>query len=76
MDMSNDFFAKRLATIEEAKARRLPAIEPEETAQARVDQLNRVILLIVDCIMKMRRTGPPDKEIAILLRAAADELDQ
>jgi hypothetical protein len=76
MDMSNDFFAKRLATIEEAKARRLPAIEPEETAQARVDQLNRVILPIVDCIMKMRLTGPPDKEIAILLRAAADELDQ
>jgi hypothetical protein len=74
MDMSNDFFAKRLATIEEAKARRLPAIEREETAQARVE--NRVIRLIVDCIMKMRLTGPPDKEIAILLRAAADELDR
>jgi hypothetical protein len=76
MDMSNDFFAKRLATIEEAKARRLSAIQPEETAQARLDQLNRVIRLIVDCIIKMRLTGPPDKEIAILLRAAADELDQ
>ena len=43
MDMSNDFFAKRLAAIEEARARRLPAVEPEETAQTRVDQLNRVI---------------------------------
>jgi len=76
MDMSNDFFAKRLAAIEEAKGRRLPAFEPQETAQARVDQLNRVIRLVVDCITKMRLTGPPDKEIAILLRAAADELDQ
>jgi hypothetical protein len=43
MDMSNDFFAKRLAAIEEARARRLPAVEPEETAQTRVHQLNRVI---------------------------------
>src|SRR4029077_1510324 len=72
MDMSNDFFAKRLAAIEEARARRLPVIEPEETAQTRVDQLNRVIRLMVDCITKMRLTGPPDKEIAVLLRAAAD----
>jgi hypothetical protein len=55
---------------------RLPAVEPEETAQTRVDQLNRVIRLMVDCITKMRLTGPPDKEIAVLLRAAADELDQ
>jgi hypothetical protein len=60
MNMSNDFFAKRLAAIDEAKAWRLPAIESEETApaQTRVDQLNRVIRLIVDCIMKMRLTGP------------------
>jgi hypothetical protein len=43
MDMSNDFFARRLAAIEEARARRLPAVEPEETAQTRVDQLNRVV---------------------------------
>jgi hypothetical protein len=57
-------------------ARRLPVIEPEETAQTRVDQLNRVIRLMVDCVTKMRLTGPPDKEIAVLLRAAADELDQ
>jgi hypothetical protein len=76
MDMSNDFFAKRLAAIEEARARRLPVIEPVETAQTRVDQLNRVIQLMVDCVTKMRLTGPPDKEIAVLLRAAADELDQ
>jgi hypothetical protein len=76
MDMSNDFFAKRLAAIEEARARRLPVIEPEETAQTRVDQLNRVIRLMVDCVTKMRLTGPPDKEIAVLLRSAADELDQ
>jgi hypothetical protein len=76
MDMSNDFFAKRLAAIEEEKARRLPAVEPEETAQAHADQLNRVIRLIVDCITKIRLTGLPGKEIAVLLRAAADELDQ
>ena len=44
--------------------------------QTRVDQLNQVIRLMVDCITKMRLTGPPDKEIAVLLRAAADELDQ
>jgi hypothetical protein len=70
------FSLKRLAAVEEARARRLPAFEPEETAQTRMDQLNRVIRLMVDWITKMRLTGPPDKEIAVLLRAAADELDQ
>jgi hypothetical protein len=61
-----------LAAIEEQKARRLPAIEPEETAQAHADQLNRVIWLIVDCIKKMRLTALSD----VLLRAAANEIDQ
>jgi len=50
MKMPNDFFAKRLASIQEQKARRLSAIEEEKAAQAHVDRLNQQIPLILDCI--------------------------
>jgi hypothetical protein len=51
--MPNDFFAKRLAAIEQEKARRLGAIEEEEAPHADANRFNRVIPLIVDCIKKM-----------------------
>src|SRR5580658_9453667 len=43
MSMPNDFFARRLAAIEEEKA-----------AQAHADRFNQSIPLIVDCIKQMR----------------------
>ena len=76
MDMPNDFFAKRLASIEEQKARRLAAIEEEKDAQAQVDRLNQQIPLILDCIEKMSVAGLSETEIADLFRRAADELEK
>jgi len=76
MDMPNDFFAKRLASIEEQKARRLAAIEEEKGAQAQVDRLNRQIPRILDCIEMMSLAGLSETEIADLFRHAADELEK
>ena len=49
MNMPNDFFAKRLAAIEQEKAWRLGAIEEEKTSHAHVNRVSRVIPLVVDC---------------------------
>jgi hypothetical protein len=76
MNMPNDFFAKRLAAIEQDKAWRLSAIEEEKTSHAHVNRLSRVIPLVVDCIKEMRAAELSEREIADLLRAAADALDQ
>jgi hypothetical protein len=76
MKMPNDFFAKRLASIQEQKARRLSAIEEEKAAQAHVDRLNQQIPLILDCIDKMSLAGLSETEIADLFRHAADELEK
>jgi hypothetical protein len=76
MNMPNDFFAKRLAAIEQEKAWRLAAIEEEKTSHAHVNRLSRVIPLVVDCIKAMRAAELPEREMADLLRAAADALDQ
>ena len=45
MNMPNDFFAKRLAAIEQEKAWRLAAIEEEKAPHAHADRFNRVIPL-------------------------------
>jgi hypothetical protein len=76
MNMPNDFFAKRLASMEEQKERRLAAIEEEKAAQAQVDRLNQQIPLILDCIEKMSLAGISENEIADLFRHAADELEK
>jgi hypothetical protein len=76
MNMPNDFFAKRLASMEEQKERRLAAIEEEKAAQAQVDRLNRQIPLILDCIEKMGLAGLSEIEIAALFRHAAEELER
>ena len=74
--MPNDFFAKRLAAIEEEKARRLAPMEKERASHAHVSRLSRVIPLVVACIKEMRAAELSEREIADLLRAAADALDQ
>ena len=75
INMPNDFFAERLASMEEQKERRLAAIEEEQAAQAHVDRLNQQIPLILDCIEKMSLAGLSEAEIADLFRHAADELE-
>jgi hypothetical protein len=74
MNTPNDFFATRLAAIEEEKDRRL-ANEEEKAAQVHADRCNQQILLIVDCMEKMSLAGLSFKEIARLFRHAADELE-
>jgi hypothetical protein len=76
MNVPNDFFAKRLAVIEQEKVRRLAPIEEEKASHAHVNRLSRVIPLVVDCIKEMRAAEVSECEIADLLRAAADALDQ
>jgi hypothetical protein len=76
MNMPNDFFAKRLAAIEQEKARRLAPIEEEKASHGHVTRLSRVIPLIVDCIKEMRAAELSEREMADLLRAAADALHQ
>ncbi len=61
----DDFFVKRLAVIEERKAR-----------DADTERLCRTIPLITDCIKKMWLAGLTQTEISILFRQAADELDK
>jgi hypothetical protein len=63
MNLPNDFFARRLAAIEQEQARRFAAIEEGKAPHAHANRFNRVIPLIVE------------QEIADLLRAAADALD-
>jgi hypothetical protein len=75
MNTLNDFFAKRLAAIEQEKVWRLAAIEEEKAPHAHANRFNRVIPLIVDCIKKMCVAELSEQEIADLLRAAADALD-
>ena len=76
MNMPIDFFAKRLAAIEQEKARRLAPIEEEKASRGHVSRLSRVIPLVVACIKEMRAVEVSEREIADLLRAAADALDQ
>jgi hypothetical protein len=76
MNMPTDFFAKRLAAIEQEKARRLAPMEEERASHAHVNRLSRVIQLVVACIKEMREAELSEREIADLLRAAADALDQ
>jgi hypothetical protein len=76
MNMPIDFFAKRLAAIEQEKAQRLAPIEEEKASHARVNRLSRVIPLVVDCIKEMRAAELSEREIADLLRAATEALDQ
>ncbi len=61
---NNDFFAKRLAAIEEEKA-----------ANAEMDRLNGAIPLLLNSIKEMRLARLSDREIASFFRHAADELD-
>jgi hypothetical protein len=75
MNTPNDFFATRLAAIEEEKDRRLAANEEEKAAQVHADRLNQQISLIVDCMEKMDLAGLSYNEIARLFRHAADELE-
>jgi hypothetical protein len=75
MNVPNDFFARRLAAIEQEQARRFAAIEEEKTPHAHANRFNRVIPLIVECIKKMCVAELSEQEIADLLRAAADALD-
>jgi len=74
--MPTDFFAKRLAAIEQERARRLAPMEEERASHAHVNRLSRVIPLVVACIKEMRAAELSEREIADLLRAAADALDQ
>ena len=76
MNVPNDFFAKRLAAIEQEKARRLAPIEEEKASQGHVTRLSGVIPLIVDCIKEMRAAELSEREMADLLRGAADALHQ
>jgi hypothetical protein len=76
MNMPIDFFAKRLAAIEREKAQRLAPIEEERASHARVNRLSRVIPLVADCIKEMRAAELSEREIADLLRAATEALDQ
>jgi len=61
----DDFFVKRLAGIEEKKAR-----------DADTERLCQTIPLITDCIKKMWLVGLKEKDISVLFRQAADELDK
>ena len=74
--MPTDFFAKRLAAIEQERARRLAPMEEERASHAHVNRLSRVIPLVVACIKEMRAAELSEREIADLLRAAADAMDQ
>jgi len=76
MNMPTDFFAKRLAAIEQERARRLAPMEEERASHAHVNRLSRVIPLVVACIKEMRAAELSEREIADLLRAAADAMDQ
>jgi hypothetical protein len=60
----DDFFVKRLAAIEEKK-----------TYDAHTERLCQSIPLITDCIKKMWLAGLTRKDISVLFRQAADELD-
>ncbi len=61
----DDFFVKRLAAIEE-----------KEAHDTHTEQLCHAIPLITDCIRKMCRAGLTEKDISVLFRQAADELDK
>jgi hypothetical protein len=61
----DDFFIKRLAAIEERKAN-----------DAHAERLCQSIPLITDCIKKMWLAGLTPKDIGVLFRQAADELDK
>ena len=74
--MPTDYFAKRLAAIEQEKARRLAPIEEEKASHGHVTRLSQVIPLVVACIKEMRAVELSEREIADLLGAAADALDQ
>ena len=53
----------------------MAATEDEKASQAHADRFNRVIPLVLYCIKKMRVAELSEKEIADLLRAAADALE-
>jgi hypothetical protein len=76
MNMPIYFFAKRLAAIEQERTRRSAPIEEERASHAHVNRLSRVIPLVVACIKEMRAAELSEREIADLLRAAADAMDQ
>jgi hypothetical protein len=61
----DDFFVKRLAAVEEKK--------PND---AHTERLCQSIPLITDCIKKMWLAGLTQKDISVLFRQAADELDR
>jgi hypothetical protein len=61
----DDFFIKRLAAVEERKGN-----DPH------ADRLCQSIPLIADCIKKMWLAGLTPKDISVLFRQAADELDK
>ncbi len=61
----DDFFLKQLA-----------AIEDNATYDAHTERLCQAIPLITDCIKKMCLAGLTGKDISVLFRQAADELDK
>jgi hypothetical protein len=61
----DDYFVKRLAAIGEKKAH-----------DAHTERLCQSIPLITDCIKKMWSAGLTRKDISVVFRQAADELDK
>jgi hypothetical protein len=61
----DDFFVKRLAAIDE-----------KEAHDAHTERLCQSIPLITDCIKTMWLAGLTQKDISVLFRQAADELDK
>ena len=70
MNMSNDFFAKRLAAIEQEKAWRLAAIEEEKTSHAHVNRLNDSDRMLFKQALDQFYGGQADPRTMELLRSA------
>jgi hypothetical protein len=59
------------------RERRSPnAIEEKKAHDADTERLCQTIPLIIDCIKKMWLAGLTEREISVLFRQAADELDK
>jgi len=54
----------------------LAAIEEKKSNDAHMERLCQSIPLITDCIKKMWLAGLTQKDISVLLRQAADEMDK
>jgi hypothetical protein len=70
MNMPNDFFARRLAAIEQGRTRRLTPMEEEIASHAHVNRLGRVIPLVVACIIRkcVQQSFPSAKSLICCVR--------